>query len=298
MVGIQRLERAHIEAMAPDVRVIGRVGVGVDTIDLNTVASLGITLLNEPNYGAVEVASRAVGLMIGLPRKMPLADRFVRAGWRGALPLLPMKPLDELTVGLVGCGRIGAETARMVHPLAAQVLAHDPYATTIPPQVTRVGGLDELLRRSDVLSVHVPLTAQTRGGSSGIGSCRCCPPAPSSSTSRAAGSSMSPPWPTCPARGTSAARGSMSSPPSRCRPRRRCSVPRTRSSPRTARRSPTARCGGWRAGRWEMSWRGYRLGRCCTAMSSSPVAASPACGRRRPPVTAQPGWRDLARRIR
>jgi D-3-phosphoglycerate dehydrogenase len=51
----------------------------------------------------------------------------------------------------------------MVHPLAGEVLAHDPYATTIPRQVTRVGELDELLRRSDVLSVHVPLTAQTRG---------------------------------------------------------------------------------------------------------------------------------------
>ncbi len=163
VVTIQSLTAAHLEAFAPSVRVIGRAGVGLDSIDLDAVRSLDLSLINQPAYGAVEVAGHAVGFVLALQRKLPLSDRYVRDGWSGPLALAPMKPLDETTVGLVGCGRIGAEAVRLLRPFVGEVLIYDPFATTLPPDTTRVDDLRELLPRVDILSLHAPLTAQTRG---------------------------------------------------------------------------------------------------------------------------------------
>jgi D-3-phosphoglycerate dehydrogenase len=150
-------------AFDPGVRVIGRVGVGLDSIDLTAVRDLGLTLVNQPGYTATEVASHAVSMMLALQRKLIPADRYVRDGWCGDAGLLPIKPLDELTVGLLGGGRIGAETARMLTPLVRRVLVYDPYAAEVPGPAVRTVDLDELLGGSDLLSVHVPLTPDTRG---------------------------------------------------------------------------------------------------------------------------------------
>jgi D-3-phosphoglycerate dehydrogenase len=163
VVTTQPLTAAHLAAFGPNVRVIGRAGVGLDSIDVEAVRSLGLTLINQPSYGSFEVASHAVGLIIALQRKIPLADRYVRDGWSGALQLAPMKPLDELTLGLVGCGRIGAETVRLLGPMVAEVLIYDPFVADLPPGSTRLDDLSELLSRSEVLSVHAPLTDDTRG---------------------------------------------------------------------------------------------------------------------------------------
>lgn len=163
VVTLQRLDRHTLTAFDPGVRVVGRAGVGLDSIDLPAVRDLGLTLVNQPGYAVTEVASHAVSMMLALQRKLLPADRHVRDGWRGDAGLLPMKPLDELTVGLLGGGRIGAEAARMLAPLVRRVLVYDPYAATVAAPAVRAATLDELLRGSDVLSVHVPLTPETRG---------------------------------------------------------------------------------------------------------------------------------------
>lgn len=163
VVALHPLRRAFIEALGAGVQVIGRAGVGLDSIDLESAESLGVTVINEPAYGASEVASHGIALMLALARRLLLADRHVRDGWSGAPALGPMKPVDEFTVGLVGCGRIGSETARMLVGLVRRVVTYDPVAATLPDGVARLDSLEVLLSESDVVSLHVPLTESTRG---------------------------------------------------------------------------------------------------------------------------------------
>jgi D-3-phosphoglycerate dehydrogenase len=163
VVATHRLDAAALRGLAPSVRAIGRTGVGLDSIDLDSCAELGITVVNQPGYGATEVATQAVAMLLALQRKLPYSDAYVRGGWQGPFALAPLAPLDELTLGLVGCGRIGAETARLAAPLVREVIAYDPHADRLPPGVRRVEELDALLERSALVSVHSPLTEATRG---------------------------------------------------------------------------------------------------------------------------------------
>jgi D-3-phosphoglycerate dehydrogenase len=163
VVATQQLDAARIEALSSTVRVIGRAGVGLDSIDLSAVAAHGVALVSQPTYGANEVASHAVAMMLALQRKLVMSDQFVRNGWSGDFALAPMKPLDEMTLGLVGCGRIGAETVRMARELVGRVVVHDPHATSLPPGVEEGWSLDDVLAASDILSLHLPLTDETRG---------------------------------------------------------------------------------------------------------------------------------------
>ncbi len=163
VVGLQPLRAAHIAALAPSVRAIGRAGVGVDTIDLDAAAAAGITVLNQPTYGTKEVASHAVALLLALQRRLREMDAYVRDGWSGRPALAPMKPLDEIVVGLVGNGRIGRATAEMLLGLVGHILVYDPASPPVPDGVEPVRELKELLGRSDVVSLHLPLTADNIG---------------------------------------------------------------------------------------------------------------------------------------
>ena len=150
-------------AIDPDVRVIGRAGVGLDTIDLEAAKSLGITVFNEPSYAPGEVASHAIGMIITLQRKLVFVDNYVRNGWADDLVLAPMKPMDEIVVGLVGCGRIGRSVVEQLGSMVNRILVFDPMVTELPPSTVRVDSLEELLSQSDVVSLHLPLTTQTAG---------------------------------------------------------------------------------------------------------------------------------------
>ena len=143
--------------------MISRTGVGLDTVDLDGAAALGISVINQPAYGATEVASHAIGLALAAQRKFMVADRNVRDGWHGTVALSPVKPLDEVCAGVVGCGRIGAVTAALLQHLVREVSVYDPGATSVPDGVSRCATLEELLPRSDILCLHVPLGDQTRG---------------------------------------------------------------------------------------------------------------------------------------
>jgi D-3-phosphoglycerate dehydrogenase len=163
VVTLQPLTAAHIGALAPSVRVIGRAGVGVDTIDLEAAEAAGITVVNQPSYGTREVASHAVALLLALQRRLCGLDNYVRSGWSGPAVLAPMKPLDELVVGLVGGGRIGRATAEMLTGLVGTILVYDPARPPLPSGAALAPELEELLGRSDVVSLHLPLTPQTAG---------------------------------------------------------------------------------------------------------------------------------------
>ena len=163
VVASQLLDQARIDALGQGVKVIARTGVGLDTVDLDRAAQLGISVINQPAYGATEVASHAIGMALAVQRKFMVADQFVRAGWDGTVALSPVKPLDEVVAGVVGCGRIGAVTASLLVHLVREVRVFDPAAASVPDGVVRCGTLDELLAASDILCLHVPLTGQTRG---------------------------------------------------------------------------------------------------------------------------------------
>jgi D-3-phosphoglycerate dehydrogenase len=166
VVALQQLSAEHIEAMADTVRVIGRMGIGTDTVDLQTAAACGISVFNEPTYGVREVATHAVAMLLALHRRLVTCDGYVRDDWSAGkqFSVAAFQPIDEMTVGIIGCGRIGSTVAGALAPMAGEIVVYDPLlAGPAPAGATRVDQLDALLERSQAITVHGPLTAQTRG---------------------------------------------------------------------------------------------------------------------------------------
>ncbi len=144
-------------------RVIGRAGVGLDSIDLDAAESAGVAVINQPAYGAPEVASHALALLLAVHRRLLISDRYVRAGWSGRLDLDDVRALDELTLGVVGFGRIGRTFAEYARPLVGEVIYYDPAPIDAPAFARPTGSLEGLLTQSQALSLHLPLVPQTRG---------------------------------------------------------------------------------------------------------------------------------------
>jgi D-3-phosphoglycerate dehydrogenase len=143
-------------------KIVARYGIGVDNVDVKAAAAAGITVTNVPDYSIQEVAAHALALILALLRKVPQSDAKIRAGGWGLDGLRPMRRVSTLTFGLVGYGRIARQLAKSIEALGGAIVVHDPYVTAapgIPPLLS----LDELLERSDVVSVHAPLTPDTRG---------------------------------------------------------------------------------------------------------------------------------------
>jgi D-3-phosphoglycerate dehydrogenase len=145
------------------VRVIGRTGAGVDNIALDAATERGIAVINVPDYCVEEVATSAAAFVLADARRLHDAEVHVRNGrWSDAWPdLQPIVPLSQQTLGVVGLGRIGAEACRILAPLFGTTLGYDPGPPETPAGVERVE-LDELFRRSDVVTLHCPLTPETR----------------------------------------------------------------------------------------------------------------------------------------
>ena len=158
------VDRQALDA-APRLKVAVRSGVGYENFDLAAFAERGIPACNVPDYGSEEVAVHALSLILALRRRIVFFDAALRAGhWRGWPGSLPMWRMTNQTAGVVGLGRIGREFARRARALYGQVVACDPY---LPQSAFAAAGvescsLDELLARSDVVSIHVPLTSRTR----------------------------------------------------------------------------------------------------------------------------------------
>ena len=163
VVTIEPLPRASIEQLGPGVRIIARAGIGLDAIDLVAAKERGIAVFHTPDYATEEVATHTVALILALNRKLLDGDRVARTEWRAWSQLKPIKPLSELTVGVVGLGRIGRAVIDRLRPFTAAILGFDAYTSDTVPGVETVATLDELLRRCDVLTLHVPLTDETRG---------------------------------------------------------------------------------------------------------------------------------------
>ncbi|MFE9446129.1 C-terminal binding protein [Streptomyces sp. NPDC006602] len=144
---------------SPDLRIVARLGVGLDNIAVDTATERGVWVTNVPDYCVEEVSDHAVGMVLAWTRGLAVSDRQVRAGrWDPAGARL--RRLSTLTCGVVGYGRIGRATVRKLGAFGCRILAHDPYPPKDSAGVEMVG-LEELLRRSDVVILHVPLTPAT-----------------------------------------------------------------------------------------------------------------------------------------
>lgn len=147
-------------------RVIVRYGIGVDNVDLAAAAARGIPVCNVPDYCIDEVADHTLAFILATTRQVVPNTQHIAAGnWGLATPLESLRTLKHLTVGLVGFGRIGQEVAARLRPFKCRILVHDPI---VPAASVAAAGaiplsLNELLAQADVLSLHCPSTAGTRG---------------------------------------------------------------------------------------------------------------------------------------
>ncbi|MFF2850708.1 C-terminal binding protein [Streptomyces sp. NPDC058001] len=162
VVGYARVDAALLDRL-PRVRVIATMSAGHDMVDTRAVRDRGCWLANLPGAATEDVAVHALASALSLIRRLPQADAVVRGGgWSGDFREVPRRA-SEVTLGLVGMGRIARTLARLAAPVFGTVLAYDPRAADWPDGVERVDTLDELASRTDVLSLHVPLTDGTRG---------------------------------------------------------------------------------------------------------------------------------------
>ncbi|MBI2954915.1 MAG: phosphoglycerate dehydrogenase [Chloroflexi bacterium] len=143
-------------------KVIGRSGVGVDNIDLDAATFRGILVVNSPGGNTVAAAEHTMALIMALSRNVVQANISLRAGKWDRSRFTGVEVLNK-TLGVVGLGRIGGEVARRAQGLMMRVIAYDPF---LSPETARKRGiellpLDEVLRRADYVTVHVPLTADT-----------------------------------------------------------------------------------------------------------------------------------------
>jgi D-3-phosphoglycerate dehydrogenase len=149
---------------ATHLKVIGRAGVGVDTIDVEAATERGVAVMNAPAGNTISAAELAFALLASLVRRIPAADRSMKNGqWERTA--FSGTELYRKTLGLIGAGRIGTEVAARGRAFGMRVLAYDPY---LSPEAARAAGmelvpLDTVLREADAISLHVPLTESTKG---------------------------------------------------------------------------------------------------------------------------------------
>jgi D-3-phosphoglycerate dehydrogenase len=152
---------AELFAELPALRVVATATVGFDRIDVDAAEERGIAVVSVPDYCTQEVADHALALLYALIRGIVVLDRDVAAGGWSAKAAGPLRTLAELRIGIVGLGRIGGALATRLLALGAEVWAHD--LLPVERDGIRSAGLDELLAQCDAVTVHVPLTRETRG---------------------------------------------------------------------------------------------------------------------------------------
>jgi D-3-phosphoglycerate dehydrogenase len=172
VVSLQPFNRRLLSAL-PKCRVIAGIGIGYDRTDLEAATELGIAITNVPDYCLDEVSGLAITFMLALGHKLPQIDRAVRE--RRIAFTMDKKALDEIarpmfrmrdqTLGIVGLGKVGTVTALKARGLGMRVIAYDPYV--LGPVMESRGAtpvdLETLLTQSDFISIHTPLTSETKG---------------------------------------------------------------------------------------------------------------------------------------
>jgi D-3-phosphoglycerate dehydrogenase len=156
---------ARVLAALPRLRVVGRFGVGLDTVDVDACTAAGVQVTNVPDSNLDEVSTHALALILALSRRLVRFDRAVRAGrWRALADGAGITRPDRQLLGLIGFGRIGRLTAAKARAVGFAVAACDPHVpdAAIAAEGVRPMPLDALVAAADVVSLHVPMTEATR----------------------------------------------------------------------------------------------------------------------------------------
>ena len=159
-----RIGAAAMDSGLPRLKAIGRAGIGVDTIDVPAASARGIVVMNTPFGNSITTAEHAIAMLFALAREIPQADQSTQSGKWEKNRFMGVE-LAGKTLGLIGCGNIGSIVADRAHGLKMKVVAYDPFLS--PERAVELGvekvELDELLARADFITLHTPLTDQTRG---------------------------------------------------------------------------------------------------------------------------------------
>lgn len=158
-----KVDQELLEA-APNLKVVGRAGVGVDNIDIPAATSRGILVMNTPDGNTISTAEHACGLILSLVRNIPNAVASLKAGRWDRKKYLGTE-VDGKTLGIVGLGKIGSAVAQRMRAFGMNIIGFDPYMTKERAEEIGVtlAEMDEVLGSSDIITVHTPLTDSTRG---------------------------------------------------------------------------------------------------------------------------------------
>jgi D-3-phosphoglycerate dehydrogenase len=160
IIGLEKIDAALLDA-CPQLRVIAKFGVGMDNVDLPGCAARGVKVLSTPGVNAFAVAELSLGLMIALARRIAISTHYLKSGrWikNGGVQVFGKN------VGLIGLGNVGKQTARVLQGVGCSIRAHDilDLRTYCASHAIQFSTLDEVLAESDFVSIHVPLTPETR----------------------------------------------------------------------------------------------------------------------------------------
>lgn len=155
------LDAEVINALPDTCKILQRVGIGLDTVDIPTAKQRSIAVKNTPNYCVEEVAVHAMSLLLSLHRQLAATQENLLAGRWSDRPPKPIERLSTLTLGIIGLGRIGHRFAGYMKPFVKNILYYDPACSATSTGLTSVA-LDELLCQSDIISLHCPLLPETR----------------------------------------------------------------------------------------------------------------------------------------
>lgn len=154
-------------AALPELRMVVRYGDGVDNIDLEAATRHGVQVCNVPDYGTSEVANHALAMMLAITRKICQANEQVREGRWTYREMVPIQHLSNMTIGIIGLGRIGLAFAKRVHALGCKVIGFDIFTDHLKgdPESSfiELSSEDDVIERADLLSLHCSLNSQDAG---------------------------------------------------------------------------------------------------------------------------------------
>jgi len=164
IVGCEQIDAAYLDE-APRLKIVARSGVGYDTVDVDACTKRRVYVTHTPDVLSAAVADLTWALILGIMRRIPEADKYARDEWAGKKREFPFGwDISGKTIGFLGLGRIGAEVAKRSQGFEAKLIYHDPVAKPDLEKkyALRPVGFDELLKASDILSIHIPLLPTTR----------------------------------------------------------------------------------------------------------------------------------------
>src|SRR5215472_16972871 len=155
----------RVIAAAPKLRVVGRAGVGIDNVDVEAATQRGVVVMNTPGGNTVSTAELTFAMLLSLARKVPQAYASMIEGKWDRKQFQGTELLGK-TLGVLGLGRIGTEVSRRALAFGMKVLGYDPFVTEARAQALGIelcADLDDVYRGADFITVHMPVTEQTRG---------------------------------------------------------------------------------------------------------------------------------------